>query len=150
MEIDTSNLTDEQISKLSEFVHKMEQENKATKWWIMPQYSVFCENNLYNQFGPGYYVEPQKDTYSKSKPPLKSDFNSKGEAQEWLNKYLAEDRLYKFACDELEVLKSNISHIQAKIKNHNKVTEEDWNDCFYAFNASRLHGVLKEVTKENE
>ena len=32
MEIDTSNLTDEQISKLSEYVHKMEEENtKVTK-----------------------------------------------------------------------------------------------------------------------
>ena len=40
MEIDTSNLTDEQISKLSEFVHIMEKENKATKWWIMPKYSA--------------------------------------------------------------------------------------------------------------
>ena len=50
MEIDTSNLTDEQISKLGEFVRKMEEENKATKWWIMPQYSALENVELYDKY----------------------------------------------------------------------------------------------------
>lgn len=148
MEFDTSKLTDEQVSKVNEFINNMVEENKATKWWIIATYSPFVNIQEYNQFGPCYTVAPQQDSYSRSNPPLKSDFNSKEEAAEWLSKYLSEDRLYSLACTELDMLKNSISVIQSKIKNHNHVTEEDWKDCFYAFNSSRLHGILKDVTEE--
>ena len=146
MEIDTSNLTDEQISKLSEFVHTMEKENKATKWWIMPKYSVF--GSEVEQFGQQYYVEPQKDSYSRSTPPLKSDFNSAEEANAWLNNYLFEDDLFLKAKDEINNLKCNLGHILASLNQHVYVTKDDWLKCFESFDASLNHGTLKEVTKE--
>lgn len=146
MEIDTSNLTDEQISKLSEFVHTMEKENKATKWWIMPKYSVFSSE--VQQFGQQYYVEPQKDSYSRSTPPLKSDFNSAEEAREWLKNYLAEEDLFLKTIDEINNLNCNLGHLVDKLRNHQYITSTDIHDCFESFNASKNHGSIKEVTKE--
>lgn len=61
---------------------------KQEKWWIVPTYSPFTNMELFNEFGFCYEVEPQKDSYSKSCPPLKSDFNSKEEAEKWLKEYL--------------------------------------------------------------
>ena len=148
MEIDTSKLTDEQISKLGEYVHKMEEENnKVTKWWIMPKYSALCENISYNQFGPCYYVEPQQDSYSRSKPPLKIDFNSKEEAQKWLDNYLKEEDLFLKAKDEINNLNCNLGQILAKLNRHEYATKDDWLKCFESFDASLNHGTLKEVTK---
>ena len=145
MEIDTSNLTDEQISKLSEFVHKMEEENKASKWWIMPRYPVF--GSEVQQFGQSYYVEPQEDTYSRSQPPLKCDFDSAEEANAWLNNYLFEEELFSKAKDEINNLNCNLGHILDKFNRHEYVTEDEWFKCFESFKASMDHGTLKEVTK---
>lgn len=61
---------------------------KAEKWWIVPTNSPFINSNLFDTFGYNYKVEPQEDFYSKSFPPLKSDFNSKEEAEKWLKEYL--------------------------------------------------------------
>ena len=147
MEIDTSNLTDEQISKLGEFIHTMEEENtKATKWWIMPRYPIF--GSEVEQFGQQYYVEPQEDTYSKSQPPLKCDFNSAEEAREWLKNYLAEEDLFLKAIDEINNLNCNLGHILEKFNRHEYATKDDWLKCFESFDASLNHGTLKEVTKE--
>ena len=146
MEIDTSNLTDEQISKLSEFIHTMEKENKATKWWIMPKYPIFSSE--VQQFGQQYYVEPQEDTYSKSQPPLKCDFDSAEEAQKWLDDYLKEDDLFLKAIDEFNNLNCNLGHLVDKLHNHQYITSTDIHDCFKSFNASYNHGWIKEVTKK--
>ena len=146
MEIDTSNLTDEQISKLSEYVHSMEEENtKATKWWIMPEYPVF--GSEVEQFGQSYYVEPEQDSYSRSKPPLKSGFESKEAAEKWLKDYLAEEDLFLKAIDEINNLNCNLGHLVSKLRNHQYITSTDIHDCFESFNASYNHGSIKEVTK---
>ena len=146
MEIDTSNLTDEQISKLGEYVHKMEEENKkATKWWIMPKYPIF--GSEVEQFGQSYYVEPEQDSYSRSKPPLKSGFESKEAAEKWLKDYLAEEDLFLKAIDEINNLNCNLGHILEKFNRHEYVTEDDWRNCFELFNSSKNYGALKEVTK---
>lgn len=71
-------------------------QDKQEKWWIVPTCSPFDSSNLFDTFGYCYKVEPQKDSYSKSYPPLKSDFNSKEEAEEWLKEYLE-------TSDELEI-----------------------------------------------
>ena len=148
MEIDTSNLTDEQISKLSEYVHKMEEENtKVTKWWIVPEYAPFIDIAAYERFGPCYYVEPEKDSYSRSKPPLERGFNSKEEAEKWLNDYLKEDKVIDKAIDEIDNLVCNLGNIKVKLMRHDKVSKEDWLKCFESFDASLNHGTLKEVTK---
>ena len=149
MEIDTSNLTEEQIEKIKALASGMAEENsKANKWWIMPKYSIFCENNLYNQFGPCYYVEPQKDIYSRSKPPLKMGFNSKEEAQEWLNNYLAEEDKFLKAVDEINSLNRNLGHLVSRLNNHQYITNTDLLNCFKLFNDSWDKGPISRVIKD--
>ena len=149
MEIDTSNLTDEQISKLGEYVHKMEEENKkATKWWIMSKYSPFLGMADFAKYGPCYYVAPERDYYNKSNPPLKTGFNSKKKAQEWLDNYLKEEDLFSKAKDEIDYLERNLNRIIDKFNNHEYVTSTDWHNCFESFNTSKNHGTIREVTKE--
>lgn len=55
-------------------------------WWIIPRYNVFSEEE--EIFGQSYIVEPQGDIYPRSRPPLKSGFNSKEDAERWLKEYL--------------------------------------------------------------
>ena len=148
MEIDTSNLTDEQISKLSEFVHTMEKENKATKWWIMPRYPVF--GSEVQQFGQQYYVEPEQDSYSRSRPPLKTGFNSKEEAELWLSEYLREEDLFLKAIDEINTLKNNLGSLIQKLRNHQYITNTDIHDCFELFNNSWDKGPISRVIKTEE
>ena len=145
MEIDTSKLTDEQITKLGEFIHNMEEENnKPTKWWIMPNFDCFEQYN--SSIGFNYFIEEQKDSYSRSRPPLKSDFNSKEEAEEWLKNYLKEEEIFKSAQDELNNLVCNLSLIRNKLQKHEYITNDDWKNCFRLFNESRLNGDLNKVT----
>ena len=146
MEIDTSNLTDEQISKLSEFIHSMEKENKSTKWWVMPNFDCFEQYNP--SIGLNYVVEPQKDTYSRSRPPLKSDFESKEAAEEWLNNYLKEDDLFKQAIREITKLENNLGSLVQKFKNHQYINKTDMINCFNSFHVSCRNGSLNKVIKE--
>ena len=67
--------TDEERERVEALINQIEKEKKAQKWWIMPKYAIFSEE--VQEFGQSYTVEPQKDSYSRSRPPLKSDFNSK-------------------------------------------------------------------------
>ena len=124
----------------------MENENKATKWWVMPKYAVFSQE--VQQFGQSYVVEPQKDIYSRSRPPLKSDFESKEEAEKWLNSYLAEDDLFKKAADEIKYLECRLNKLLTDLRNHRYISKSDIHDCFESFNASLNHGSIKEVTNE--
>lgn len=147
MEIDTSNLTDEQISKLGEYVHKMEEENKKeTKWWIMPRYPVF--GSEVEMFGQQYYVAVQTDSYSRSTPPLKSDFNSKEEAQKWLKDYLAEEDLFLKAIDEINTLKNNLGSLIQKLRKHQYITNTDIHDCFAMFSTSMEKGPISRVVRD--
>ena len=146
MEIDTSNLTDEQISKLSEFIHTMEEENREIKWWIMPNFDIFEQYNP--SIGLNYYVEPEQVCYSKSRPPLKSGFESKEAAEKWLKDYLKEEDLFSKAKDEINYLKGNLEQILARFSHHEYLTNDDWTKYFKSFDASMDHGTLKEVTKE--
>lgn len=147
MEIDASNLTDEQISKLSEIVHTMEEENaKVTKWWIMPNFDVFEQYDP--SIGLNYFIEPQKDSYSKNRPPLKSGFESKEAAEKWLKDYLFEESLFSKAKDEIGYLKGSLEQILARFNRHEYLTNNDWTKYFKSFDASMDHGTLKEVTKE--
>ena len=148
MEIDTSKLTDEQISKLDEFVHNMVKENEATKWWIMPKYPVF--GSEVQQFGQSYYVEPQKDTYARNKPPLKTNFNSAEEANAWLNNYLFEEDLFLKAIDEINNLNCNLGHLVDKLRNHQYITNTDIHNCFELFNESWDKGPISRVIKGEE
>lgn len=146
MEIDTSKLSDEQVSKVHEFINYMVKKNEGVKWWIMPKYPAF--GSEVQMYGQSYYVEPQQDIYAKSKPPLKSNFNSREEAQKWLDDYLAEEDKFLKAIDEINNLNCNLGDILAFFSRHEYVTKDYWDKCFESFNVSMNHGVLKEVTKE--
>lgn len=149
MDFDTSNLTDEQISKLSEIIHTMEKENtKVTKWWIIAKYTPFSGMADFEKYGPCYYVAPEKDFYSKNNPPLKSGFESKEAAQKWLKEYLEEESLFSKAKDEINNLNCNLGHILGKLNRHEYIMRDDWHNCFESFNVSMGCGALKEVTKE--
>ena len=149
MEINTSNLTDEQISKLDEYIHKMEEENKKViKWWIMPKYPIF--GSEVQMYGQSYYVEPQQDDYSRSKPPLKSDFNTKEEAQKWLDDYLHEEDLFLKAINEIHYLNCNLAHLVDKLRKHEHITNTDMNNFFESFNDYWDRCSIREVIVDKE
>ena len=71
--------TDEERERVEALINQIEEEKKnKKKWWIVPKY------NLFTNIDKSYIVEEQKDSYSRSRPPLTSDFNSKEEAEKWL------------------------------------------------------------------
>lgn len=145
MEFDTSNLNDEDITKISDFIYSLKKEKETqNKWWIMPNFDVFEKYNP--SIGLNYFVEEQKDSYSRSRPPLKSDFNSKEEAEEWLKNYLKEEKLFKSAQDELDNLVCNLGFIRNKLQKHKYITNDDWENCFRLFNESTVKGDLNKVT----
>ena len=148
MEIDTHLLSDEQINKINETVAEMLKENLHKKWWIMPKYPIF--GSEVKMYGQSYYVEPQQDDYSRSKPPLKSDFNTKEEAQKWLDYYLYEEDLFLKAIDEINNLNCNLGHLVDKLRKHEHITNTDLNNCFESFNASCRNGSIKEVIIDKE
>ena len=78
----------------------------------MPNFDIVERYNP--SIGLNYFIEEQKDSYSKSRPPLKSDFNSKEEAEEWLKNYLEEESLFKSAKDDIDNLVCNLGHIVKK------------------------------------
>lgn len=139
--------TDEEREHIEALINKIEEEKKnKKKWWIMPNYDIFSKEE--QECGQSYSVEPQKDSYSRSRPPLKSDFNSKEEAEEWLKNYLEEESLFKSAEDDVDNLGCNIGLIYGKLQKHKYITNDDWKNCFRMFNESRLSGALSKVTKD--
>ena len=148
MEFDTTNFTEEEIGKVNELINSIKKEKETQKkWWIMPNFDIFEQFNINNpSIGLNYFIEEQKDSYSRSRPPLKSDFNSKEEAEEWLKNYLKEEEIFKFAQDELDNLVLNLGLIRNKLQKHEYITKDDWENCFRLFNESRLNGDLNKVT----
>lgn len=139
--------TDEERERVEALINQIEEEKKnKKKWWIVPKYNLF--SNEESQFGKSYIVEEQKDSYSRSRPPLKSDFNSKEEAEEWLKNYLEEESLFKSAKDEIDNLNCNLSLIYDKLQKHEFVTRDDWCNCFRLFDNSLGNGALSKVTKD--
>ena len=139
--------TDEERDRVEALINEIEKEKKnKKKWWIMPNFDIFEEYDP--SIGLNYFIEEQKDSYSKSRPPLKSDFNSEEEAEEWLKNYLEEESLFKSAKDDVNNLGCNIGLIYSKLQEHKYITNNDWNNCFRMFNESRLSGALSKVTKD--
>lgn len=100
--------TDEERERVEALIKQIEEEKKAQKWWIMPKYAIFSKEA--QEFGQSYFVEPQTDGYSRSRPPLKSDFNSKEEAEKWLKNYLEEESLFNSAKDDVDNLTCNLNY----------------------------------------
>ena len=137
--------TDEERERVEALINQIEEEKKnKKKWWIVPNFDIFEQ---YNPSIINYFIEEQKDSYSRSRPPLKSDFNSKEEAEKWLKNYLEEESLFKSAKDDIDNLVCNLGHIVEKFQNHEFVTEDDWTKCFRLYNESKIYGALFKVTK---
>ena len=146
MEFDTTDFNEEEIAKVNELINSIRKEKEPKKkWWIMPTFDVFDYDNP--RIIKGYVVEEQKESYSKSRPPLKSNFNSEEEAKEWLKNYLYEEKLFDSAIMQINNLGSNLSKIVDNLKQHKMISEDDWYECFRMFNESRANGELAEVTK---
>ena len=128
MEFDTTDFNEEEIAKVNELINFIKKNKESKKWWIMPKYTPFNDNYNYQQFGSCYYVTEQEDIYSKSCPPLKSNFNSKEEAEKWLKDYLEEERLFDSAIMRIDNLISNLSMIKDKLEQHEMISEDDWTE----------------------
>lgn len=141
--------TDEERKRVEDLINQIEEEKKnKKKWWIVPKNSVFFNIDAYKIFGEEYYVEIQKNFYPSSLPPLKSDFNSKEEAEKYLENYLKEEKIFKSAKDEIDNLGCNIGHVVKKLQRHEYISNEDWKNCFARFNKSKECGDLSKVTKD--
>ena len=144
MEFDTTNFNAEEIAKVNELIDSIKKEKESKKkWWIIPLFDMFMEDIIPNK----YIVEEQKELYSRSKPPLKSDFNSKEEAEEWLKHYLDDEVIFKSAKDDISNLIFNLNRIQDKLNIHEQISFDDWHKCFELFNESKEFGALKKVTE---
>ena len=137
--------TDEERQRVEDLINQIKEEKKAQKWWVIPMYSVFSKE--VQELGQSYIVELQKDIYSRSCPPLKSDFESKESAEIWLNNYLAEEDMFNKAADEIQYLERGLDKLLFKLKNHRYISMTDIHDCFESFNASLNHGSIKEITE---
>ena len=137
--------TDEERERVEALINQIKEEKKnKKKWWIMPNFDIFEKYNP--SIGLNYFIEEQKDFYGKNRPPLKSDFNSKEEAEKWLKDYLEKESFFKSAKDDIDNFMLNLAHIVEKLSYHEYITEDDWTKCFRLFNESRVHGALFEVT----
>lgn len=112
---------------------------ETTKWWIMPKFSPLHSSQEYEQFGPCYHVEEQEDSYSKSCPPLKSGFDSKEEAEKWLNDYLLKQEHFQSASQRFEIFSTVISDYANKLKHHTKLEKH-----YLEF---KVHEFLEDIDK---
>lgn len=138
--------TDEERERVEALIKQIEEEKKnKKKWWIVPKYNYFEKNEMFEY--DAYNIEIQEYSYLKYKVPLKSDFNSKEEAEEWLKNYLEEESLFKSAKDDVDNLVCNLGHVVEKLQKHEFITRDDWTNCFRLYNESRMKGALGKVTK---
>ena len=145
-----SSFTDEERERVEALINQIEEEKKnKKKWWIIPNFDIFEQFNN-PSIKVNYFIEEQKDSYSRSRPPLKSDFNSKEEAEKWLKNYLEEESLFESAKNDVDNLVCNLGHIVEKFQKHEYITEDDWTKCFELYNESKIYGALFKVTKMNE
>ena len=141
--------TDEERERVEALINQIEKEKKnKKKWWIMPKYGIFSKE--VQEFGQSYTVEPQKDSYSRSRPPLKSDFNSKEEAEKWLHEYIAKNFMFNSARDDLNDLILGLDLLRDKLNKHEKITQDEWEDCLRRVSKSVLDGDLHQVIEWNE
>ena len=145
MELDVEGLSSDELARVNDLIDFLKKEHaKNTKWWIMPNFDWDEQFDL--SIGLNYFVEEQKDSYSKSRPPLKSDFNSKEEAEKWLKNYLDKEVLFKSAINDINNLICNLGHIIEKLQKHEIISKDDWDNCFRWFNDSRKDGNLSKVS----
>ena len=115
---------------------------KITKWWVIPENTPLYNTGDYYVSGPCYHVAEQEDYYSKSCPPLKSDFNSKEEAEKWLDNYLLEESAFQSAAKRFEIFSAIMSDYADRFKNHKQLEKH-----YLEF---KVHEFLEDVNKMND
>ena len=141
--------TDEERERVEALINQIEEEKKIKKkWWIVPKYNYFEKNEMFEY--DAYSIEMQEDSYSKCKPPLKSDFNSKEEAERWLHEYIAKNFMFNSARDDLNDLILGLDLLRDKLNKHEKITQDEWEDCFRRVNKSTSDGDLHQVIEWHE
>ncbi len=115
---------------------------ETTKWWVIPENTPLYHNKDYYEFGPCYHVAEQENYYSKSCPPLKSDFDSKEEAQKWLNNYLSEESVFESAAKRFEIFSTIMSDYSDRLKNHKQLEKH-----YLEF---KVHEFLEDINKMDE
>jgi hypothetical protein len=114
--------------------------SEITKWWIMPNFD--WDEPFNPSIGLNYFVEEQKESYSRNRPPLKSDFDSKKEAEKWLNNYLFEESVFQSAAKRFEIFSAIMSDYVDRFKNHKQLEKE-----YLKF---KIHEFLEDVDKMDE
>lgn len=138
--------TDEERQRVEDLINQIEEEKKVQKWWVMPNFDCFEQYNP--SIGLNYFVERQKDSYSKNRPPLKSDFESKETAERWLKEYLEQEVIFKSAINDIDNLVDNLNNIIKHLREHEYIGKGEWKACFELFDESLNKGVLHHVTRE--
>ena len=115
---------------------------ETTKWWIIPENTPFHNTEDYDRFGPCYHVAEQKDSYSKSCPPLKSNFASKKEAEKWLNNYLLKESVFQSAAKRCEIFATVMSDYAYRFRNHKQLEKK-----YLEF---KVHEFLEDIDKMDE
>lgn len=138
--------TDEERQRVEDLINQIEEEKKVQKWWVMPNFDCFEQYNP--SIGLNYFVEPQKDSYSRNRPPLKSDFESKESAEKWLKEYLEQEVIFKSAINDIDNLVCNLGNIREHLRKHEYIGKGEWKSCFELFDESLNKGVLYYVTRE--
>lgn len=124
-----------------------------TKYWVIATYSKFADTENYNTFGPCYHVEEQQDGYSRSNPPLAKDFESYEAAQEWLKKYLQDQKIYKHVANLIKTFIGQLENFCSHLENNDPLYRDEFEACFESFSLS-LNGDVNNLLifkdKENE
>lgn len=149
------------IDNDTNFILAINEQNKLriakndTKYWVIATYSQFVDIENYNTFGPCYHVEEQQDSYSRSNPPLAKDFESYEEAQEWLKKYLQDQRIYKRVANLIKTLIRQMECFCSHLENNEQIPRDEFEACFESFSLS-LNGdvnnqlIFKDKEDEEE
>ncbi len=113
---------------------------ETTKWWIMPNFNF--DEKFNPSIGLNYFVEEQQESYSRSRPPLKSDFDSKEEAEEWLKKYLTEQEHFQSAAKRFDIFSTIMTDYADRLKNHKQLDK-----IYLEF---KVHEFLEDINKMDE
>lgn len=133
--------------------NKLRIKENAQKYWVIATYSQFADIENYKVFGPCYHVEEQKNSYSRSNPPLARDFDSYEAAQEWLKKYLQDKKIYKHVANLIKTLIGQMEIFCSHLENNEQIPRDEFEACFESFSLSLNEDVNNQLIfkdKENE
>ena len=147
------------IDSITNLVVAINEQNKlriresTPKYWVIATYSQYVDIDNYDTFGPCYHVEEQRDGYSRSNPPLASDFESYEEAQAWLAKYLQDEKVFKHVANLIKTFIGQLENFCSHLENNDPLYRDEFEACFESFSLSLNGDVNNQLIfkdKENE